>query len=742
MAHCRRIALSPLAWTLALNGLLGLAAWRASHMFEPRSDHAGRAWAAGILGVTWLILGMQVLGNLTLLARGPLLGWMVIGIVLAFGLGHFARSGNAAQPPPSRGEPDAPVSRFFAILAFGLTLGAMLIVGIPALVYPVKVVSDGPIYHLYFAAQWWKAQRLFLVPIPFGESGAPYFPANGDLWFAWLMTAWGGDRLARIGQAPALAACGWLIVVLAMRLGAKRAAAVVAACWFLSILPILLFSFEANVDTLFAAGFLAGIYGLVRYDQEGRRIATLSLSGLSFGLAWGCKPTGTLFVAPLVAMVALALIRESRPRRKGAIHALAFCVFSLIPCGYWFARNIAIAGNPLYPAHLAIGDLTLFAGWYDTSAMSRSPYFLPIRALPAFWDIVIAVLDPRLAPIWLLALAGFWRWGRPRSGVDRIVWSLAALAVLNVVLYWVAIPYRTQQRFMLHAFGLAAIPLALLFNRRPWITATATVLLAIHLFTPYSWPFLTPGSRPPWSLSTEVPQPQEPLVPLKFPLPVDSSRWLVEVSKLVLLTCGILVAWLGLRRSRGWIGHWAAPLTLIAIVAGATAWHELTFRALRLTYPTFEYLPAWSAIETISPETGLTIAYSGTDIPYYLMARGLRNNVRYINIDDHPDYRMHDYQRAAVRAGLPSLWPDPRPGWDRLAPDRDGWLKSLKRERVQLLVVARANPAQGRLNPYDGEGFPIERRWADERADLFRLIYADPRIRVYSIRPIGRNSTD
>ena len=49
-----------------------------------------------------------------------------------------------------------------------------------ALILGVKVVSDGPIYHLYFAARWWKGAALILVAAPFGENAATYFPANGD----------------------------------------------------------------------------------------------------------------------------------------------------------------------------------------------------------------------------------------------------------------------------------------------------------------------------------------------------------------------------------------------------------------------------------------------------------------------------------------------------------------------------------------------------------------------------------
>ena len=47
-----------------------------------------------------------------------------------------------------------------------------------------------------------KAGQLILVAAPFGENAATYFPANGDLYFTWLMASWGGDRLARVGRAP------------------------------------------------------------------------------------------------------------------------------------------------------------------------------------------------------------------------------------------------------------------------------------------------------------------------------------------------------------------------------------------------------------------------------------------------------------------------------------------------------------------------------------------------------------
>ena len=92
-------------------------------------------------------------------------------------------------------------------------------VGAESLLWPVKVMTDGPIYHLYFAARWWKSGRLDLIAAPFGENAATYFPAVGDLWFTWLMIGWGGDRLAKVGQAPFLVLAGLTAFALCRRLG-------------------------------------------------------------------------------------------------------------------------------------------------------------------------------------------------------------------------------------------------------------------------------------------------------------------------------------------------------------------------------------------------------------------------------------------------------------------------------------------------------------------------------------------
>ncbi len=237
-------------WTMVGNGLLGLGAngslllgsyWLARYGFkQPR----GLSAVLGTAVIFWVActVGLEVLGSYGALAPGPMLAWGVMAAVMG-GVVRWLRA--EVNPDPSIVPPGEPLS-WDAVLSLALLLSSALVLGMKSLLLGVKVVSDGPIYHLYFAARWWKEGRLFLVASPFGENAATYFPANGDLWFTWLMATWGGDRLAKVGQAPFLVLASLAAYGCARRLGAGRSASLVATCWFASSTPLLLFSVRAQ----------------------------------------------------------------------------------------------------------------------------------------------------------------------------------------------------------------------------------------------------------------------------------------------------------------------------------------------------------------------------------------------------------------------------------------------------------------------------------------------------------------
>ena len=166
---------------------------------------------------------------------------------------------------------------------------------------------------------------------PFGENAATYFPANGDLWFTWLLATWGGDRLARVGQAPFLVLAAVAAYGCARTLGASRSASLVATCWFASSTPLLLYSFEPNVDTIFVAGYMMAAYFFLRAFGEQAGTAELCLGALAAGEALGTKAVGVVFIPPLLAVAALAILVRRMPRRTRLLQILAVL---LVPSRY------------------------------------------------------------------------------------------------------------------------------------------------------------------------------------------------------------------------------------------------------------------------------------------------------------------------------------------------------------------------------------------------------------------------
>ena len=718
--------------TLALNGTLAVGGYLvARHVFR-QTCGMPRFLAAAVVAWAWLTIGMQTLGFLGLLTVGPLLGW--VAVLLALGLvGRVLAPGDTAKIPVA---PSKDIWSWIEVAAIGLVLWLVALYAGPSLLRAVKVVSDGPIYHLYFAARWWKAGRLILVAAPFGENAATYFPGGGDLWFAWLIIGWGGDAPAKVGQVPFLVLGGLTTFALCRRLGARRPAALVAACWSLTSSPVVLYGFEANVDMIFVAAYLLATYFIVRHALGDDGLASLVLGGLAAGLALGTKAPAVVFVPPLIVAGLLIGVRSASNFSRKISAAAIMTLVPFTVAGFWYARNAWLTGNPLYPLHVEAFGRVWLAGWYGPEVMRLSPYFIPRGMWRAFVDLMMAVLDPRLVPLWLLALFGFWRVKAVSRGpVDRMVWLISGLAVLNIALYWLVIPYRTQQRFFLQALGLAAVPLSRVFDRSPGASWLGVGLLAVHLLTPQPWPFS--NGDPPWDLTSMIPNQIPALIPVMGP-------WAVVMSTLMIGVTAFCAAWTWLRLDGGRAAPAIATAATIAYLALAGFFFfPWDADARQRFFPRFpDYYRGWLAFDARCGPNGARVAYAGTDLPYYLMGTGLRNEVRYVNVDRHKDWLLHDYHREAMLSGKdPRTWHHPRPGWDRVHPDYVSWLANLRAEGIQLLVVTRANPEEGPHNVADRMGFPVEHGWAESHPESFEPLYGgadgDGIFRLYRLKPSG-----
>lgn len=721
-------------WTIALNGFLFGGAYEAARAFLPLRSGGERFSAAWVIGWAWAILGMQCLGAIGAIARPSLLAWVVLGA----GIGVWAsRKRSAARVEP---DDEARAGRWDreTVLAVGFTLWtAGELFGV-AWTSPVRVVSDGPIYHLYFAAKWWKAGRLFLIPTPFGESAAPYFPADGDLWFTWLFTCWGGERLAKVGQTPFLVLIAATIQATAKRLGANASASALAAAWAVSSTPLLLYAFEPNVDTVVVGLLSASAFFFLLGLDDRPRLAPFCLGAIAAGGAWGTKPTGVVFIPPLLALIALIVVfRRDSDRRRKALFLASLGLGSLLLEAFWLVRNALLTGNPLYPLQVEAFGARLLTGWYGRDAMKRSVYYIPIDDWRSFLGLVFQVFDPRLLPFWIAGLAISLR--SVRRSRPRATAAFAVGSILIAALYWSAIPYRTQQRFMLPALAFAAVPLAMLLDRSRFLRAIAAGLTTVHLLTPQSWPL---DLWDPHGLRRIAPRIPELPGLLRMPIGDDVLPRIVWV---LFGTTAVASAWLWGRKSAGSkpvLG--AAPSAIFLVLAflgGEIVWASHSkIGANDRVFPRFSaYRAAWDFLDQATVDRPARIAYSGTNLPYYLMGSRFQNDVLYVNVDEHSDWLLHDYHRLARDRGAAN-WPDPRPGWDRLRPNFDAWLNNLRRENVGFLVVAKVNPNEGPhyRNPNDPLGFPIERAWAESRPDLFEPIRGpsenDPQIRIFRLR--------
>ena len=80
----------------------------------------------------------------------------------------------------------------------------------------------------------------------------------------------------------------------------------------------------------------------------------LWVAALAAGLALGVKDTLIVPVAALTVGVIVMAPRGQRGR-EGAV----WCVVVLATGGYWYARNLVYAGNPLPNVHLGFGPIRI-----------------------------------------------------------------------------------------------------------------------------------------------------------------------------------------------------------------------------------------------------------------------------------------------------------------------------------------------------------------------------------------------
>jgi hypothetical protein len=713
-------------------------------------DVLARLLATLVVGFSAILISLELLSLVDAIRIVPVT-W-VCGFVLILGIiarkwpatGRLGSEPDSTKDSSTEGVSRTDVVKIAAILVVGFATWAALDGLLYGFFTPVLVDSDAPIYHLPFAIHWARVGQLDFVSTPFGEEGAPYFPANGDLWLTWLALTSRFAAVIKIGQWPFLPVAGLALYAIARQSGASCPSAAIAAGLWCCLPLTLRQSSVANVDLIWTAFYFIAVVFVMRYREASRShlnaFRELWLAALSLGIVLGTKSVGLVYAPLLIAPVIwMTWVRgpsaaagsivgstdhtpdnplnraHRRPSLAMRFRGIGVVIAGiLLPSGYWFARNLWMTGNPLYPLDVSWFDHRILVGWYDTSAMRETAYHIRVYDWPLLESRLVYTAGPFLLGLWFMCIiAGMLATIRTIGAeMKNDVQFLSVLAVLHVGIYWFVLPYNTQERFLLPALGVGLVPLSTWISRWPWLIWPLGLVLMGHL------------SMALFGGATNMDD-----------VSFRTLRTLVEIGAgghgITFVGSLVVAGTLALeRRKFGWILSSAVIATGCVLYAAPLA-SFFSRNPERGFYPAIGFgtrmLPAWQIVEQESRPAPARIAYAGGNLPYYLLGSDYRNEAIYVNTNRHRSWLPHDYHKARRLAGKSDTAAIPWPQWYREEADYQAWLKNLRAEQIDLLFVSRTN-LHGRSSSRPDEllPFPIERIWADAHPEEFEYLGPQP----------------
>ncbi len=454
----------------------------------PRLEGAAAALAAAVVALAILIWSAEVLGSFGIWTAGAYLALVAaLGLGLwvlqrrwAWGpstpVGRVARGERGEDDPARNPSPPAtgPARRGPSVLTLiALAIALIAVVhfagGVRTRLSTGMTGFDSTWYHGPFAAGFFQSGDTWGLHFIAPQFLAWFYPANGELFHAAGMLAFGRDLLSPflnlgwfvgslfacwcIGRpyrvAPwslALGAVALSVPALADQAGEARNDIVGIFCLLAAVALALNAAASARADSDAASGS-----GPSR-GPSGLTTAELALVGLAVGLAAGTKLN---FLLPAAVLVLGLVVIAPRGPRWRALFATG--LGALAGGGYWYLRNLAHTGNPLPWVH-HLGPVTLPApqqalgGREGHSVLGYlgnggvwSDWFLPglHHGLWIVWPLLgIAALAGLLLalPSLRCAFAAPGTAKEQRRGAAGAVLGLAGLAGLAAALAWLVAP--------------------------------------------------------------------------------------------------------------------------------------------------------------------------------------------------------------------------------------------------------------------------------------------------------------
>jgi len=552
-------------------------------------------------------------------------------------------------------------------------------------------------YELYFPARWLQAGRLTLIPTPFGDNSRAYDPANSCLFFAWLMMPMKSDLLAHSGEFFLVAFSAIALIALSEELELKKPASLLPSLFFLSIPIVIRETSSAHSDFLLCAQLLAFFaFGLGARKGKGRGLDLLAVSAL--GSFAGSKYLA-LSHLPLLLPGLFLFLRSARPGLKRIGLWLLLFFFA---GGFWYARNLILTANPLFPLQVSLGSWSILPGAYPRAVMANWIF------KASDWGQLLFVVtnDPRapfqkilfffFAAVSLFAIVvGI---GRIRKR-DFIPIYIALYPPLSFLIIAYLVPF-TMDRFWIPSWAMAALGIALICSiyKKLWPMFLVLLLLlsgiegVIYFRSAKAWPVFSPSA-----ISAGI--------FLKMFLPA------------------LLFGLIGIR-AKLWVKFALWPAAFLALcLAAASGYYARRVEVMEFNQEAkfLESIPA-----------SLKLAYTGRNTPYPFLGQRLDRQVLYVNTNAHRDWAFHDYTRW-YRGKYPGRTANtPEPAFYRMEQNFSDWRQNLDAERIGLLAVCPLGVNEFVNICHNRDGFPVEDDWAKAHPESFKLIFAQ-QCKIYRI---------
>ena len=464
-------------------GLLLLVAILAGSLFsaDRLRRHVMPEWEgpSGLLVSLLLAIALLTTASILLGLVGLLSGWSLLIVIAALALVAwlrvYPRSPDREGIPPVPGVPRWGVA--LAVLVVAATVGQWA--SFSSYAFDQGITNfDSVWYHLPFSAEFARTGSILSIYRPETVFVNWLYPLNSELFHTIGMVTTERDFVSLLINM------GWLGLALlaawvAGRPWGRSHLTVIAACVAISAHTLVVREPGSAKNDIMAIALIISAVAVLAGAAAPRRVSgrlrsgwPIATVGLALGLAAGTKVTA-LPPAGLIALAAIgAAMAGTRLRVAGTLLA-----GGLVGGGFWYLRNVLVAGNPL-PQLRELGPISLPGP--DRLQEGRPDFnvFDYIGDGQVWSEFFLPALDRALGPLWPLTLTVF------VIGTAAVVLRPPNLTVrlLGVAVFGAAVAYLFTP---LSAAGDPGAPTAFGINLRFLSPALAAGLILVPLAAPF-----------------------------------------------------------------------------------------------------------------------------------------------------------------------------------------------------------------------------------------------------------------